>query len=188
MRMAWDVLRLLCTVVGALVLYCLVMAAVWAAVVGAAKRVAAARTARQVVPAMDGAGGDRRARSWDELPAWLFRDRPWAVAVVLLGSPPIRDRTAEFVDFPARRIDWPGLLGDSAGWPADQRLMVLTAYELAFDASGDVERAFSEPVRLSDVVRLFDDDEVDRLRVAMDVRRGTVDVGEALTRLTGPAA
>lgn len=190
MRVGWDVLRMLCTVVGALVLYCLFMAILWALAVRGVRRVGAARAARRLAgtdgPTYDGPveGADRRARSWEELPSWLYRDRPWAVAAVLLGAPPIRARTAEFVDFPSRRIDWSGLLAASANWPADQRLMVLTAYELAFDSSGEVERALSEPVRLTDVVRLLDDDEVDRLRIAMDVRRGTVGLGEALTRLT----
>jgi hypothetical protein len=104
---------------------------------------------------------------------------------VLLGAPVIGERTAEFVDFAERRIDWPGLLAASAAWPASQRLLVLTAYELAFDTGTELERALSEPVTLNDLVRLLDDDEVERIQVAMDVRRGRVRLDEALTRLTG---
>jgi hypothetical protein len=134
-------------------------------------------------PVDTGDARDRRAQSWHDLPPWLFRDRPWAVAVVLLGAAPIRDRTAEFVDFQGRRIDWNGLVRASTTWPAADRLMVMTAYELAFDTTTGAERAVSEPVTLTDLVRLLDDDEVERVRVAMDVSRGRVEVGEALTRL-----
>jgi hypothetical protein len=192
MRMILGVLWTVCAVVGAVVLYCAIMAGLWALAVRLVRQVGAARTRHRTEPVLVSpvppAGADRRAQGWADLPSWLFRDRPWAVAVVLLGAPPIRERTAAFIDFPGRRIDWPGLLAGSIGWPADERLLVLTAYDLA-DDSADVastmERAQSEPVTLSDVVRLLDDDQVERVRVAMDVRRGRVEVGEALTRLGG---
>jgi hypothetical protein len=193
LRMLWTV----CAIVGAVVLYCGLMAGLWTACVRLVRRAGAARA-----PAVAGAGladldslavpveagdpRDRRAQSWQDLPPWLFRDRPWAVAVVLLGAAPIRDRTAEFVDFQSRRIDWNGLVRASTAWPAADRLMVLTAYELAFDTATEMEHpvsAASEPVTLTDLVRLLDDDEVERVRVAMDVSRGRVEVGEALTRL-----
>jgi hypothetical protein len=186
MRGVLDGLRTVCLILGAIVLYCGLMALLWAALVRLVRRAGRARLRRrthggEVVPS----GHDRRARSWEDLPGWLFRDRPWAVAAVLLGAPAVRDRTAEFVDFAARRIDWPGMLAASAAWPADQRLLVLTAHELAFDTATEVERALSEPVTLNDMVRLHDDDAVARIHVAMDVRRGTVQLDEALTRLAG---
>ena len=182
-----EVLLTICTVVGAVVLYCALMAGLWALVMRAARRRALAKAeAREAAAAIAvGDPRDRRAQSWEELPGWLWRDRPWAVAVVLLGAPAIRQRTAEFVDFAARQIDWAGLLVASAAWPADQRLLVLTAYELAFDTATEVERALSEPVTLNDMVRLLDDDQVERVHVAVDVRRGTVRLDEALTRLAG---
>jgi hypothetical protein len=191
-RVLLSILWTVCAVVGAIVLYCGIMAGLWALAVRLVRQVGAARARHRVEPMLvspvPAGAGDRRAQGWSDLPGWLFRDRPWAVAVVLLGAPPIRDRTAAFIDFSGRRIDWPGLLAGSAGWAADERLLVLTAYDLAND-SGDVastlERAQSEPVTLSDVVRLLDDDQVERVRVAMDVRRGRVEVGEALTRLGG---
>jgi len=190
-RTAWNVLLIVCTVVGAAVLYCAVMAVLWAGIVRVGRRVGQARR-RAAGPAAAGpytgppyTGPERRLQAWGDLPGWLLRDRPWAVAVLLLSGPPIRDRTAGFVDFPSRRFDWSGLLTASATWPADQRLMVMTAYELAFDTAGEVERALSEPVRLSDVIELLDDDGVERLRIAMDVHRGRVGVSEALTRLSG---
>lgn len=182
MRVVLHVLGTLCTVVGAIVLYSVAMVGLWMALVRVIRRLGG-----RPQPIPDGAapatGRDRRARTWEELPAWLHRDRPWAVAVLLLGGPPIRERTAEFVDFPARRIDWPGLLTASGAWPADQRLLVLTAYELAFDTAGEVERSLSEQVTLTDVVQLLDDDGVDRVRMAMDVRRGRVAVDEVLIKL-----
>ncbi len=189
-----GIAQVVCTVVGALVIYCALMAAVWALLVRLVRTRAAVRSrlAAAGAAALDVGGqsaqpdaADRRARSWDELPAWLSRDRPWAVAVVLLGAPAIRDRTATFVDFANRRINWIGLLTAAETWPADQRLMVMTAHELAFDTVSDVERALSEPVTLQDMVTLLDDEGVERITVAMDVRRGRVELGEALTRLAG---
>jgi hypothetical protein len=184
MRGVLETLRTISLIVGAVVLYCAVMALLWAAGVALTRRVGRSRHRGGIRGPAPG-GTDRRAQAWDELPRWLFRDRPWAVAVVLLGAPAIRERTAEFVDFAGRRIDWPGLLAASAAWSTDQRLLVLTAYELAFDTATEVERALSEPVTLSDMVRLADDDAVARIQVAMDVRRGTVEPDEALTRLAG---
>ena len=96
----------------------------------------------------------------------------------------MRDRTAPFVDFGNRVIDWTGLLDDSETWPRDQRLLVLTAYEMAFDTPGEVARALSEPVTLQDVVLHLDDDEVERIRVAMQIRRGRLEPDEGLTSLT----
>lgn len=184
-----DVLRTLCTVVGALVLYCAVMVALWALVMRAARKRARAKAeARELARAEAESLAivdqpDRRAQSWEELPGWLWRDRPWAVAVVLLGAPAVRDRTATFVDFPHRVIDWAGVLEASQDWPRDQRLLVLTAYEMAFDTPSEVARPISEPVTLQDVVRHLDDDEVERIRVAMQIRRGRLEPNEGLTNL-----
>lgn len=186
------VLRTICTVVGAVVLYCALMAVLWALVMRTAKRRAQAAADRRdaaaqlavTQPRRSLDGMDRRAKSWDELPAWLWRDRPWAVAVVLLGAPAVRDRTAPFVDFPGRVIDWTGLVNESRGWPPDQRLLVLSAYEMAFDTPGEVTRAMSEPVTLQDVVKHMDDDEVERIRVAMQIHRGRLEPEDGLTTLT----
>ena len=181
-----GVLRTICTVVGALALYCALMAAMWAFVMRAARRRTAARA--RAAGRRRGARGHRcragATRSWEDLPSWLWRDRPWAVAVVLLGAPAVRDHTAPYVDFPNRVIDWAGMLDASRSWPRDQRLLVLTAYEMAFDTPGEVARAMSEPVTLQDVIRHLDDDEVERIRVAMQIRRGRLEPDEGLTRLT----
>jgi hypothetical protein len=182
---------MVCSVVGAIVLYCAAMAALWAMAVRVARRVGRSRpragpalvSPAPAGPASAADAATRRAKSWSELPTWLFRDRPWAVAVVLLGAPLIRDRTAEFIDFPNRKINWHGLIVGSNTWPADQRLLVQTAYELAFDSTGERDPAQAAPVTLADMMLLLDDEQQDRVRVAMDVRRGRVEVGEALTRL-----
>jgi hypothetical protein len=189
----FGTLRTICAVVGALVLYCALMAAMWALVMGTARRralrlaerrAAAAEALAGTKPRRPGDSRERRAKSWEDLPSWLWRDRPWAVAVVLLGAPAVREHTAPFVDFPNRVIDWAGMLDASATWPRDQRLLVLTAYEMAFDTPGEVARAMSEPVTLQDVVKHMDDDEVERIRVAMQIRRGRLEPDQGLTRLS----
>jgi hypothetical protein len=131
-----GVLRAICTVVGAVALYCAVAAALWYGLMRAgrrrgrthARRRAAAR-AVPVVPGLLRAGREGPAEPWPELPSWLAHDRSWAVAVVLLGTPSVRERTAPFVDFPHREIDWTSLLEESRAWPADQRQLVRSAYE-----------------------------------------------------------
>jgi hypothetical protein len=202
----WGVLRVICTVVGAVALYCALMAGLWYGVMRAGRRRArsqadrrAAADAMPVTATGDAAprqrdvprqgdaarpGRDRRAKSWEELPSWLWRDRPWAVAVVLLGAPSVRDRTAPFVDFPNRVIDWKSLLEESRAWAPDQRLLVQSAYEMAFDTPGEVTRAMSDPVTLRELVRHLDDDEVDRIRVAMQIRRGRLEPEDGITTLS----
>jgi len=188
------VLRTICTIIGAVVLYCALIAAMWSVVVRAVRRRARLRAEERAAAAAPAVaeprpdGGriprERRATCWEELPSWLWRDRPWAVAVVLLGASAVRDRTAPFVNFPDRVIDWAAMLEASRSWPRDQRLLVLTAYEMAFHTPGEVARAMSEPVTLQDVLRHLDDDEVERIRVAMQIRRGRLEPHEGLTRPT----
>ena len=187
-----HVLYVTCAIVGAIVLYCAAMAALWAVAVRLVRRRSTrmARLARQARMVSEGtdrplaaADDNRRARSWQDLPGWLWRDRPWAVAVVLLGAPSIRERTGAFVDFPGRVIDWPGLLAASVAWPRDQRLLVMSAHELAFDTPGEDEPPSAEPVTLQDVAQLLDDDEVQRIQLAVEVHRGRMQLTEALTRL-----
>ena len=147
-------LRAICTVVGAVVLYCAVIAAFWYALIRVGRRrgrkQAERRAAARAMPVVPDAGpegrparpsrrsdpaGPERAGSWDDLPPPLSRDRPWAVAVVLLGAPAVRERTAPFVDGAHRSVDWPALLEESRSWPPDQRALVQGAYELS-GASG----------------------------------------------------
>ena len=130
-------LRTICTVVGAVALYCAVVAALWYGLIRVGRRRgrvhAERRAAARSLPILPGdirGPGEPRAQSWPELPPWLWQDRSWAVAVVLLGAPSMRDRTAPFVDFSGREIDWTSLLVESRGWPADQRQLVRSAYEL----------------------------------------------------------
>ena len=75
------VLRTMCTVLGALLLYSALMAALWFAVMRAGKRrarIAADRrmAARELAVTGTPEGRDRRAKSWEELPGWLWRDPP----------------------------------------------------------------------------------------------------------------
>jgi hypothetical protein len=188
-----GVLRTICTVVGAVALYCGLMAALWFGVMRAGRRRARMhaerRAAARAMPVAEGdesgpLGRERRARSWEELPSWLWRDRPWAVAVVLLGAPSVRDRAAAFVNFPNRVIDWKSLLEESRAWPPDQRLLVQSAYEMAFDTPGEVTRAMSDPVTLRDLVRHLDEDEVERIKVAMQIRRGRLEPEDGITTLS----
>jgi hypothetical protein len=189
----FGVLRVVCTVVGAVALYCALMITVWYGVMRTgrhrarvrAERRAAARDLPVTATVADRPPGrDRRARSWEELPTWLWRDRPWAVAVVLLGAPAVRDRTAPFVDFPHRVIDWGSLIQESRAWPPDQRLLVQSAYEMAFDTPGEVTRAMSDPVTLRELVRHLDDDDVDRIRVAMQIRRSRLEPEDEINTLS----
>ncbi len=143
-----GVLRAICTVLGAVVLYCAVIAALWYALIRAGRRRgrkhAERRAVARAVPVMPsgaGVGRERPPGSWDDLPASLARDRPWAVAVVLLGAPAVADRTAPFVDVANRSVDWTALLEESRTWPPDQRLLVQSAYEL----SAQVRRGRLEP-------------------------------------------
>ena len=188
-----GVMRTICTVVGAVALYCALMGALWYGVVRAGRRRALVRARRRAaaraVPVTgpdpaDAASGERRARSWAELPSWLSRDRPWAVAVVLLGAPSVRERTGPFVDFPNRVIDWKSLLTESRAWPPDQRLLVQSAYEMGFDSPGAATRAMTDPVTLRDLVQFLDEDEVERIRVAMQIRLGRLAPSDGITTLS----
>jgi hypothetical protein len=184
MRTTWDVAQWTCGVLGALVLYAAVVAGLWAGTVQVLRR-RPARGRGDGPPSL----AERRARSWDDLPTWLSRDRPWAVAMVLLGAPGIRERTERHVDFRRRQVDWPGLLAEADRWPAKEGLLVAIAYDLAGRPADprpatDVPAARSpEPVTLEDVITLLDERDVGRVGVAVEVRRGRVEPREALARL-----
>jgi hypothetical protein len=186
-----SVLEVICLAVGAFVLYSAVMIALWATVVRAVRggRATAGPPEARRPDSVRPGGGDRRARSWDELPAWLARDREWAVAVVLLGAPEIRDRTEPFVDFRRRRIDWEMLLAAAARWRPNERLLVASAHELASGPGrpGMAGRpAASMPaVTLADLTLLLDEEEIRRVNAALEVRRGRVAPGETLALLGG---
>ena len=80
-----DVLLTICTVVGAVVLYCGVMAGLWALVLrGARKRARAKAAAREAAASLAvGDPRERRAQSWEELPGWahiMARSQPCSAA------------------------------------------------------------------------------------------------------------
>lgn len=84
---------------------------------------------------------ERRAQTWVDVPSWVARDRQWAVAVVLLGSPDIATRTHRYVDFSRRRIAWSGLLAEARSWPRRERLLVYLAQDLAHDLAQNARQA-----------------------------------------------
>lgn len=171
-----------CTVIGAWTLLSLLVLGIWIVLVERARRMA------QSVPsagatAADGLGRERRARTWDDVPGWVARDREWAVAVVLLGAPAVAERTHRYVDFARRAIDWPRLLTDATDWPEDDRLLVYTAFDLAAsdrDAKGMVGRH----VTLHQLLEV-DDQVAERVQAAVDVRRGRCDYLTAVSRAGG---
>ena len=125
----WDAFLTVCTVVGMLTIYAVVLGALllWAI------RTVQRRTARsqgRIAPGAP-AGVERRARSWDELPEWVQQDREWAAAIVILGSPTLAERTVDHIDFGARTVDWAGLRSAAETWPDEERRLVELADELA---------------------------------------------------------
>lgn len=125
----WDAFLTVCTAVGMLTVYTVVIGTVvvWGL------RIVKQRQARRAGRVAHGApqGIDRRAKSWDEMPEWISQDREWAAAVVVLGSVAISERTAEHIDFTARRVDWVTLRSAAAGWDQHARTLVDVADALA---------------------------------------------------------
>lgn len=205
-----DVLVIALAVVGGLVLYCALLAGLWAVVVrlvrrrGRRMRTAAPTPVTTVAPAPVPVPGpaaapvtatapvtaasatERRASTWDQLPDWLARDRPWAITVVLLGAPEIRERTQPFVDFRRRRIDWEGLFDEATAWSPNERLLVTTAYDLSGGPARSVDPTPApQPVTLNEVASVLDERNVRRVLVALDLRRGRCELDEALAQLVG---
>lgn len=155
----WSFLSAVCTVVGAFVLYSVVAALVWrAAVTLVVRRAPLACPAAgepvgdasgRGVPGLSAGGAEPAAGTavaawdcWPDDPRWVAADRGWAATVLLLGAPPIAERSYRHVDLAARRVHWTGLLGDAASWAEPHRLLVLAAYDL----SGAAEELRSTPV------------------------------------------
>lgn len=183
-----------CLVVGALTLANLLILGGWILLVERARqqqpdRAAPGQPTGQPGPGGSGtgseAGAERRARSWTDVPGWVARDREWAVAVVLLGAPAVAERTHPHVDFGRRSIDWPGLLLAATEWPAEDRLLVHTAYDLALPSrDGQADYLADGHVTLQQVLNL-DDQAGERIQAAIDVRRGRCDYSTAVTRAGG---
>jgi len=192
-----------CLLVGALTLASLLILGVWVLLVERAGRRPAADSTTGPPPGqaptgaagavdVDGGGlaegrvgAERRARSWSDVPGWVSRDREWAVAVVLLGAPEVAERTHVHVDFGRRAINWPGLLLAAAEWPAQDRLLVHTAYDLALPSrQGQRDYLADDHVTLQQMLDL-DDQAGERIQAALDVRRGRCDYNTALSRAGG---
>lgn len=180
-----HVALVLFAVVGACTLVTLLLLCVWMVLVERARRRAAGAAPALVVVAQDGPRLERRARTWDDVPGWVSRDREWAVSVVLLGAPAVADRTHAHVDFARRSIDWPGLLMAATGWPEDERLLVYTAFDLAAGSrDAKPEGLAGRHVTLQQVLDV-DEQVADRVQAAVDVRRGRCDYLTALARAGG---
>jgi len=172
--LAWDVLGVVCAVVGALTLWTLAAGAV-VSIVLRRNRSRSTQRADAMSPESNESTVhsllNRRARSWAEVPAWVKDDREWAAAVVLLGSDGVATRTEPFVDFGARRIDWVNLRLDAADWAPAERLLVEVAYDLAY-AQYEPDSAEAPPhVALADLADLGDPG-FELLHAAVNARRG----------------
>lgn len=167
----WDVVALICVIVGMLTLWALFTAPLFVWVLRRTRGPAAVRPTVAIEPRQA-----KRATSWSEVPSWVKHDREWAAAVVLLGSDSIADRTTPFVDFPARRIDWLGLRLEAADWPAPAKLLVEVAYDLAYggpdDQAGDMDGSARTPVTVADLADGLDESEIDLVHEAVNLRRG----------------
>ncbi len=188
-----EIVKVTCLVVGALTLANLLVLGVWVVLVERVRRQQPGRSTTGQVSGRAGngngpgavAGTERRARAWADVPGWVTRDREWAVAVVLLGAPAVADRTHPHVDFDRRSIDWPRLLLAAAEWPAEDRLLVHTAYDLALPSrDGQRDYLADSHVTLQKVLNL-DEEAGERIQAAIDVRRGRCDYGTAVTRAGG---
>ena len=123
---------------------------------------------------------ERRGTDWSQLPGWVSHDRAWAVAVVLLGAPDLADKTAPFVDFRARRIDWLGLRLAATSWPRRERLMVDVAHDLAIDSTAHLDELYpGGPVTVTDLLSDLDQSHVDLVYAAVDLHRGTCTLAQA---------
>ncbi len=166
----WEILVLVCTVVGALTVWALITAPVFVWVLRRARTPQAPQP-----PAAADAHQARRATSWSQVPSWVKHDKEWAAAVVLLGSDAIADRTTPFVDFPARRIDWLGLRMQAATWPTRDKLLVEVAYDLAYgqhEAGDPLDGVPHLPVTVADLAEGLDEPHFDLVHHAVNLRRG----------------
>ena len=182
----WDVLSVVCTIVGALTLWALATAAVGSWVLRHRPGVAEAPSDTATAAAADGEAvietahpvpvsepKAQRARSWSQVPSWVKHDKEWAAAVVLLGSDAIAEQTTPFVDFPARRIDWLGLRLEAAQWPPRDRMLVEVAYDLAYGQHGGAAGVVPHlPVTVADLVKDLDHPDLDLVHTAVNLRRG----------------
>jgi hypothetical protein len=73
----------------------------------------------------------------------------------------------------------------SRAWPPDQWLLVRSAYEMALDIPWRDRRRRDDPVTLGDLVRHLDEDEVERIRVAVQIRCGWLEPEDGMTTLLG---
>ncbi len=167
----WDVLRLVCIVVGALTLWALITLPIFVWVLRRARGPVSPRPTTTTSTASEPRRVER-ARSWSGVPSWVKHDKEWAAAVVLLGSDAIAEQTTPFVDFPARRIDWLGLRMAAADWPAGDKLLVEVAYDLAYGQHNGADEVTHAPVTVADLAQGLGQSELDLVHEAVNLRRG----------------
>jgi hypothetical protein len=161
-------------------LYCLVVAAVASALIGGAKRTRPAVTPPVRQPTSTPAPAEHRGRDWSQVPGWVSHDRAWAAAVVLLGAPDLAGRTAPFVDFAAREIDWLGLRLAATAWPRRERLMVDVAHDLAVESAPQLDDLYpGDPVTVTDLLTDLDQSHVALVYAAVDLHRGACSLAQA---------
>jgi len=121
---------------------------------------------------------DRRGAAWGAVPDWVARDRQWAVAVVVLGTPALAERTRPFLDLTSRRVDWLGLRLAARTWPAHLQVLVDVAHDLA-DEHDVADHSPSTPVTVASLVRTLDRADLELVQTALDLRRGAYDAQAA---------
>jgi len=175
-----DVLRMLGLGLLWLSVYCLVVGAIASAIIRGAQRTRPTVQPPTEPAATPPAPADRRAATWSQLPGWVSQDRAWAAAVVLLGAPDLADRTAPFVDFAARRIDWLGLRLAATAWPRRERLMVDVAHDLTIDSAPHLDELYpGTPVTVTDLLTDLDQSHVELVYAAVDLHRGACSLAQA---------
>lgn len=164
----WDVTRVVLLIIGALTVWALITAPVFVWVM----RRMATHAPSAPPTAVDRTVHAKRATSWSQVPSWVKHDKEWAAAVVLLGSDQIGDQTMPYVDFPARQINWLGLRLAAADWPAQDRLLVEVAYDLAYGQVEDDDTPAHLRVTVADLATRLSATELDLVHEAVTLRSG----------------
>lgn len=95
------------------------------------------------------------------------------MALVFLGAPGLAQRTAPFVDFARRRIDWLGLHCAASTWQRREKLIVDVAHDLTrgLDASSGGGLS-ADAVTIADLLIDLDQEDLDLVHAAVDLHLG----------------
>jgi hypothetical protein len=160
----------ICAIVGAVMVYALIVGAVASAIVRGVKAHRPSITSSPNRPDVC----DRRGQDWHSVKGWESRDPDWATIVVLLGSSAVAARTQPFVDFANRQVDWDGLLLAASEWDRRDRMLIHVAYDLTSRATTNEAPAGlpRQLVSVADLVIDLDQSRADLVQAAVNVRRG----------------